>query len=262
MKRFEFGKNWLEFLKNISEEIISNSQNSMLKMLNTSLEGKTFLDVGSGSGLSSLSAKRSGASVTSYDFDIDSVACTNELKRRYYKNDTKWIISQGSILEKEFCKKLGEFDVVYSWGVLHHTGDMKKAMANIDLCVKKNGILFLAIYNDQRLQSKIWTKIKKTYVDYKLLRPILIFLGYLVFWGPFFMTGLLKLNPLKKWTEYKMKRGMSPHHDIVDWMGGYPFEVAKPEEIISFYLKKGYRLIELKTCGGRLGCNEFVFIKG
>ena len=146
MKRFEFGKNWLEFLKNISEEIISNSQNSMLKMLNTSLEGKTFLDVGSGSGLSSLSAKRSGASVTSYDFDIDSVACTNELKRRYYKNDTKWIISQGSILEKEFCKKLGEFDVVYSWGVLHHTGDMKKAMANIDLCVKKNGILFLAIY--------------------------------------------------------------------------------------------------------------------
>ena len=259
--RFQFGKNWLEFLKNINDDIITNSQNSMHKILETSLEGKTFLDVGSGSGLSSLSEKKSGAIVTSYDYDKNSVKCTLELKRRYYNDSSDWIISEGSILDKEFCEKLGEFDVVYSWGVLHHTGDMNKAFENIDLCVKKGGILFIAIYNDQGLQSNLWVKIKKAYVDFKLLRPALILFGYLIFWLPFFLIDLLKLKPFKKWKEYKKERGMSPHHDIVDWMGGYPFEVAKPEDVIYFYLNKGYKLKGLKTCGGMLGCNEFVFIK-
>ena len=83
----------------------------------------------------------------------------------------------------------------------------------------------------------------------------------MLFWLPFFVLGLFQLNPFKKWRDYKKQRGMSPHHDLVDWMGGYPFEVAKPEGIIDFYLKKGYELKNLKTCGGRLGCNEFVFKK-
>jgi 2-polyprenyl-6-hydroxyphenyl methylase/3-demethylubiquinone-9 3-methyltransferase len=57
----------------------------------------------------------------------------------------------------------------------------------------------------------------------------------------------------------KNKRGMSYWHDLVDWIGGYPFEVATPEAIFDFYMARNFELIALKTCGGRCGCNEFVF---
>lgn len=67
--------------------------------------------------------------------------------------------------------------------------------------------------------------------------------------------------PFKAWDDKKKNRGMSVWHDLVDWVGGYPFEVAKPEEIFDFYRTKGFTLVRLKTCGGGLGCNEYVFIK-
>jgi 2-polyprenyl-6-hydroxyphenyl methylase/3-demethylubiquinone-9 3-methyltransferase len=54
---------------------------------------------------------------------------------------------------------------------------------------------------------------------------------------------------------------MSVWYDLVDWVGGYPFEVAKPEEVFDFYRKRGFELSRLKTSGGGLGCNEFVFIR-
>jgi 2-polyprenyl-6-hydroxyphenyl methylase/3-demethylubiquinone-9 3-methyltransferase len=55
---------------------------------------------------------------------------------------------------------------------------------------------------------------------------------------------------------------MSPWRDVVDWVGGYPFEVARPEEIFEFFKSKGLVLGKFKTCGGGHGCNEFVFEKG
>jgi 2-polyprenyl-6-hydroxyphenyl methylase/3-demethylubiquinone-9 3-methyltransferase len=54
---------------------------------------------------------------------------------------------------------------------------------------------------------------------------------------------------------------MSRLHDWIDWVGGYPFEVAKPEEVFSFYAERGFELENLRTCGGGMGCNEFVFQK-
>ena len=120
MQRSKFGNNWKQFLKNLNNERINNSSSSLLTMLDVeNLKGKSFLDVGSGSGLSSLVAKKAGAKVYSYDYDIDSVECTKELKKRYFEKDKDWQISQGSVLDKQFSSKLELFDLLmeqyYYW---------------------------------------------------------------------------------------------------------------------------------------------------
>jgi 2-polyprenyl-3-methyl-5-hydroxy-6-metoxy-1,4-benzoquinol methylase len=260
-KRFDFGKNWKNFIDGINNQHIENSQKKLLQGLGMSdLKNKSFLDIGSGSGLSSLSAKISGARVFSFDYDEHSVFSTQYLKDKFFKNDQDWKIEQGSVLDKDYMQNLGTFDIVYSWGVLHHTGFMKIALENVDHNVKKGGHLFIALYNDQGFRSKIWKVLKKAYVKYKITRPFFIGLGYLLFWFPKLIKGLFKVK-LNFQKEYKKKRGMSLHHDIVDWMGGYPFEVVKRETIIDIYRELGYELQNLISCGNKLGCNEFIFKK-
>ena len=94
------------------------------------LTGKTFLDIGSGSGLFSLAARRLGAKVHSFDFDSNSYGCTMELRKRYFDGDGNWKVEQGSALDRNYIESLGKFDIVYSWGVLHHTGAMWTALEN------------------------------------------------------------------------------------------------------------------------------------
>ena len=97
-ERFEFGKNWKAYLKKLNKEKIEHAENSLKIMLEVkNLVGKTFIDVGSGSGLFSLAAKNLGASVVSFDFDKSSVWCTKELRNRFYKTSDDWKIIHGSI---------------------------------------------------------------------------------------------------------------------------------------------------------------------
>jgi 2-polyprenyl-3-methyl-5-hydroxy-6-metoxy-1,4-benzoquinol methylase len=127
--RFEFGANWALFLGLMNDERIDQAVESLKMMLGVSdLQGRRFLDAGSGSGLFSLAARKLGATVHSFDFDPASVACTKELKRRYFPDDGAWTIEEGSVLDQEYLLRLGQFDVVYSWGVLHHTGAMWQAL--------------------------------------------------------------------------------------------------------------------------------------
>jgi 2-polyprenyl-6-hydroxyphenyl methylase/3-demethylubiquinone-9 3-methyltransferase len=263
-ERFEFGKNWQRFLLILNDERIAQAQKSLLDMLEIeNLSGKSFLDIGCGSGLFSLVARRLGAKVHSFDYDQQAVACTQELKRRYFANDPNWSIEQASVLDIDYIKSLGRYDIVYSWGVLHHTGQMWKALEQAQIPVRQGGYLYIAIYNNQGNKSKIWKAIKRTYNRLPgFLRLPFVILVMLPFEGGRALLSLIKLRPLayiNSWTLYRRQRGMSRWHDLIDWVGGYPFEVAKPEEIFDYYRPLGFVLQRLKTCGGGLGCNEFVF---
>lgn len=261
--RFKFGKNWRRFLSVLNVERIVEAERSLIEMLEIdNLEGKTFLDIGSGSGLFSLCAVRLGASkVHSFDYDPQSVACTQELKRRYFNNVKYWIIEEGSVLDTIYLSKLGQWDVVYAWGVLHHTGAMWQALGNVIPLLKRGGKLYIAIYNRQRLMTPVWIKIKRTYVKSNSLIKLsilIVFITYFVLRG--FLFDLIQLrNPISRYKRYNKQRGMHIFYDWIDWIGGYPFDTAKPEEIIEFFRKKGFILDKLKTQFGSSGCNEYVF---
>jgi len=260
--RFTFGENWAQFLKILDEDRILRAENSLRKMLKVdSLKGKTFLDIGSGSGLFSLAARRLGAKVHSFDFDPESVACTNKLRMRYFPDDTNWVIERGSALDTDYLNSLGKWDIVYSWGVLHHTGDMELALENASNMVAEDGDLFIAIYNDQGRPSCYWLSVKNFYNKLpKALRWVILWPATIRLWGPTTLRDILKGQPFHTWRNYPKisSRGMSPWRDVVDWVGGLPFEVATPDEIFHLFQKRGFNLTELKTDDGH-GCNEFVF---
>ncbi len=262
--RFEFGKNWAQFLLTLNDEKIAEAELSLKTRLEVdSLSGQSFLDIGSGSGLFSLAARRLGARVHSFDFDPDSVACTNELKRRYFPNDPQWTVQSGSALDKSYLSSLGQFDVVYSWGVLHHTGDMWTALDNVVPLVAHQGKLFIALYNDQGTASRRWLKVKKLYNRLpKGLRFLVVWPSFIVTWWRRLLKDLLHGTPFRSIREYgKNQRGMSFWQDLIDWVGGYPFEVSTPEQVFNFYRARGFTITNLRTCGGSLGCNQFVFQK-
>lgn len=273
-KHFEFGANWTRFLKLVDESRISAAAKSLQSMLGReSLQGQRFLDAGCGSGLFSLAAHRLGAEVLSFDIDPLSVKCAEELRRRFGRPQHGWKIEQGSALDSEYLHQLGLFDVVYSWGVLHHTGSMWQAIELVAERVAPGGVFWLAIYNDQGQTSGRWKQVKQLYQRLpRFLRPVLtglIGLGMVGqrLWSTFVSACVricLLRNPLVPLMELyrdvsrRSERGMDRWIDLEDWVGGWPFEVARPEEIFRFLRDRGFQLMELKTCGGGLGCNEFV----
>jgi 2-polyprenyl-6-hydroxyphenyl methylase/3-demethylubiquinone-9 3-methyltransferase len=275
--RFQFGENWRQFLRVVDDERIESAMRSLREMLGADrLDGKSFLDAGCGSGLFSLAARKLGAAVRSFDLDDHSVACAMELKRRYFPDDPAWIVEKASVLDASHLSAIGKFDVVYSWGVLHHTGAMWDALGRVCGLVSEGGHLCVSIYNDQDYVSRAWLLVKQTYHRLpRWLRPCLVLAvgswqvaARLATTLAAILLRLVSLRnpwvPISNWRQegrQRRRRGMHWWHDLVDWVGGYPFEVARPEAVFSFCRSRGFALTYLTTQGRGHGCNEFAFVK-
>jgi 2-polyprenyl-3-methyl-5-hydroxy-6-metoxy-1,4-benzoquinol methylase len=262
-KRFEFGANWTRFLAVLDDRRILDAEASMKEMLGVErLDGLKFLDIGCGSGLSSLAARRLGAEVHSFDFDLQSVTCAMELKRRYFPADGAWRIEAGSVLDRSYVERLGQFDIVYSWGVLHHTGSMWVAIENaISRVAAPRGILHIAIYNDQGWKSHVWWLVKVIYnrlprilknpfvATVSAITHILVLAKYFIKLKP--MTAIAPLLSDRR------ERGMSARFDAIDWIGGYPYEFARYDVLASYLNARGFCLTKSRRDASH-GCNELV----
>jgi 2-polyprenyl-6-hydroxyphenyl methylase/3-demethylubiquinone-9 3-methyltransferase len=260
---FQFGANWKDYLQHVDEAAIFEAEKGLSRLVPTeSLAGARFMDIGCGSGLHTLAALRLGAAeVVAIDIDPDSVSATQELLSRFPDKGCAKVLKL-SIFDAE-VNELGQFDVIYSWGVLHHTGDMWTAIERAGRFVKPGGIFALALYQ-KRPTCAAWAIEKKFYSRsgsfiQRVIRCI---------YKPAFLTALLlnSTNPFSYVKNYKGSRGMNFHNDVHDWLGGYPYESATPEEVGVHLGGMGFKLVHEKTLSpGRgtfgTGCAEYVFSK-
>lgn len=262
---FSFGENWKKFLSKFNRKRLKLAKKSLGDFTGLkSLKGMVFVDIGCGSGLFSLAAAELGAKkVVSVDIDDSSIACTSFLRKKFGYSKARWNIRKGSALDRKFLASLPRADLLYSWGVLHHTGRMYEALGNVSPLVQKGGLFYVAIYNDFRglpFSSKAWVRIKRFYSRRgRVVRWIMrrLYAGVII-------AGLIayRRNPISYIRNYGRHsvRGMDFFVDVEDWMGGYPYEYATTGQIKAFFAKRGLELENIRTTT-REGCNEFLFRK-
>ncbi|MFX0132199.1 MAG: class I SAM-dependent methyltransferase [Candidatus Hodarchaeota archaeon] len=259
---FSFGKNWQKFLKNLTKTKLKNAELSLTDFLKSNnLKGKTFLDIGCGSGIFSYAAFNLNAKkIVSFDIDPFSVECCKYLHKRAGA-PKNWEVYRGSILDDQFISELGTFDIVYAWGVLHHTGKMWDAIKKSTKLVKSSGYYYIAIYNkvDGKFGSKFWLKIKKISNTHPIIGKYIFETIYIL---KYFTINLLKMkNPFKQIEIHEQLRGMDWRRDVSDWFRGYPYEFATIEEIVNFVKSNiDSELIHIKHTRG-YGNNWYLFRK-
>jgi 2-polyprenyl-6-hydroxyphenyl methylase/3-demethylubiquinone-9 3-methyltransferase len=260
--RFEFGKNWQSYAQGIDEEKIGESVRRMRTLVEPlELQGKTFLDIGCGSGLHSLAALRLGvAGALAVDLDEHSVATTRAVLERFYP-DAPCAVEQRSVFDLA-PEQDGQYEVVYSWGVLHHTGDMNRAILLACRLVRPDGSLVLALYGKTRWCGA-WTRIKRWYVAADDQAKARAERWYVRLFGFYMLLRGKRLSTHIR--NYQKKRGMDFQHDVRDWMGGYPYQSIRPEELDALVLPQGFKQVKakVKRRSGLFGsgCDEYVYEK-
>jgi 2-polyprenyl-6-hydroxyphenyl methylase/3-demethylubiquinone-9 3-methyltransferase len=260
MTRFDFGENWVSFSRTALNKERFNRARTDFKDLFSGipLKGKTFLDVGFGQGLSLLLARESGAEVTGCDVNPKCVDAIEESARVLNVNSMIPVVI-GSILSDSTVSDLATrgakdgFDIVHSWGVLHHTGNMGKALENACKLVAPGGYFVLAIYN-KHWSSPLWKVIKRVYCSSPRVvkRFAIWFLTPVIFTAKLLVT---RHNP------FHQQRGMEFMHNVIDWIGGYPYEYASVEEIVRLLSLEGFRVMRIIEAEVPTGCNQFTFKK-
>lgn len=261
---FAFGKNWLDYAEKIDEEKIAQAVQDLQKLnAGNTFKGKSFLDIGCGSGLHALAAIRLGVkTVTCIDIDPNSIEATRKTLLKFSPS-TPANIYIASIFDMK-PELNGQFDVVYSWGVLHHTGDMYRALEVTSKLVNPSGIFIVALYK-KTLFCGVWNKIKKWYActtskNQRLARNIRTCIQKTAY----FIEGK---NFKEYVANYGQWRGMNFENDLHDWMGGYPYESISPAECSDLFMKLGFKLersfISRSRGFGVLGttCDEYIFKK-
>ena len=261
-KAFDFGANWAAFSDHaLTPARWSEARVGFSRLLEgTRLNGCSFLDIGFGQGLGLLAARELGAEIVGCDYNPRCAEVLRGNQRRFASAPEQEIpVVVGSILDPAVSERLrglaprdeGAYDVVHSWGVLHHTGAMWEALDRAAALVRPSGRLVLAIYN-QHWSSPAWLAIKWFYnrlpslgqrMLTRLFLPIIAFAKRLA-------TGA---DP------YHQARGMDFYYDVVDWVGGYPYEWATPSQIESYLRARGFQLLKQSAPAVPTGCNEFVF---
>ncbi|RWG88412.1 MAG: class I SAM-dependent methyltransferase [Mesorhizobium sp.] len=233
--RFDFGRNWSELAARFDDEHLERACQDLRRLVGD-LEGKTFLDIGCGSGLHSAAALRLGATkVTALDYDEDCVDTAKAVLSRFAPR-ADWSVERGDILD-ETSLPAGTFDIVYSWGVLHHTGDMWTAIENAARLVGEGGRFGIAIYLETPLCG-VWTIEKRLYSSHRRLRPPLKAL----FVSAYMLARTLRhRDPISFVKNYRTRRGMEFLADVDDWLGGYPYQSTSAEVLEATVEKLGFR---------------------
>lgn len=258
---FRFGHNWQRFLATVTAESLAEAERAMARLFpGGELTGSRVLDVGSGSGLSILAALRLGASwVDGIDIDKQSAEASCALLDQHAVGGP-WSVQTKSVFDLD-PKRDGPYDVVHSWGALHHTGDMWQAIARAAAVVVPGGIFAVALYRRTPF-CRAWTAEKRFYSSApESFQRAIAALFKAAFVTGLFITGR---SPARYIAEYKSRRGMSWEHDVHDWLGGYPYESAEPAAVIAFLDGLGFEMWRMfehpATAGGLFGshCDEFV----
>lgn len=261
---FRFGENWKSFIGLINEAEIADAMHGLQKLIpDSDIRGKRFLDIGCGSGLSMLAALRLGADdVVGIDIDPDSVDAARSLFSKFSKfaSGQSWDARLCSVFEMDPAA-LGAFDVVYSWGVLHHTGDLWRAFAKAASFVRPGGLFVVALYHRTPLCG-FWRIEKRFYSQAPNWQQRIVR-------GVYKAAFLLRVvarghSPGRFIEEYKRRRGMDWNHDVHDWLGGYPYESTLPLELAKHLEECGLVPEQVfENRGGTqgflgTGCDEYV----
>jgi 2-polyprenyl-6-hydroxyphenyl methylase/3-demethylubiquinone-9 3-methyltransferase len=262
---FAFGKNWAEFSKKVDEAKIQAAEQGLLKLLEKEeIVGKNFLDIGCGSGLHALSALRLGAArVLALDIDADSVATTKTMLERHAPStDGHWQTGMKSVFDLA-PETDGLFDVVYSWGVLHHTGNLDRALGRAAACVARKGVFCFALYRRTWMDG-FWRAEKRWYAKASPEAQLRARRCYVALHR--FLIGREKHE--NRINHYQSRRGMAYEHDVHDWLGGWPYESISPKEVEQKMRALGFEPVREFAAKPRFlrhsgvlgsGCDEYVY---